>query len=212
MENEAIIKMLPNILSSPDPVIFELGANDGRDTEEILKHCKGNYRYFAFEPDPRTAAAMKTKGLDKKVEIVEAAVSSFEGTTTLYQFYDKSAPDQTRGSGPTSIMKPIDNDKRLPHLAHRTDYKAPVITLDAFCQEHDVDRIDFMWVDIQGSEYEMIKGAQQILRNTNWLFMEAMKSSRYYGQKPRRELLAALPGWKLIKDWPVDVLLKRVSK
>jgi len=209
MENSPIMKMVTKILSKPNPVVFELGANQGQDTEEIVKCCKGDYQYFAFEPDPRTVAAMREKGLGKKVAIIEAAVSSSNSTTKLYQFYDKANPDGCRGTGPTSIMRPWTHEKRLPHLSHKSDLIVPTITLDSFCQEHGIDHIDFMWVDIQGSEYDMILGAKETLAKTDWLFMEAVQDARYHGQKVRAELLAALPGWVVVKQWPIDVLLRR---
>jgi FkbM family methyltransferase len=210
MENAPIMKMLPKILAKPNPVVFELGANHGQDTEKIIKYCKGDYKYYAFEPDPRTVAVMKEKGLHNKVEIIECAVSALDDKVKLYQFYDKVNPNDFWGTGPTSIMRPCTHEKRLPHLSHKSDLYVPTITLDNFCQERNIKKIDFMWVDIQGSEYNMIMGAKKTLKNTDWLFMEAVKDARYHGQKVRKELIAALPDWKVIKEWSYDILMRRV--
>jgi 2-O-methyltransferase len=200
-----IYSKLPAILSKPNPVVLELGANDGTDTEKILEYCKGRPSYYAFEPDPRSVAKIKRRNLG--VVLVEAAVGGEKGSAILYQFFNKSSPDD--GSGPTSILKPKTHDKRLPHLSYRANIEVPVVTLDEFSKEHGITSVDFMWVDIQGSEYGMIQGGAETLRRTSWLFMEAVHDRRYHGQKVRHELLSSIPGsWEMVGDWPNDVLLK----
>lgn len=38
-----------------------------------------------------------------------------------------------------------------------------ITTLDAFCQEHGIQRIDFLKIDTEGSEYDVLQGARNLL-------------------------------------------------
>ena len=41
----------------------------------------------------------------------------------------------------------------------------PVITLDAFCGEHTAGRADFIRCDVEGSEMDVLLGAEQLIQN-----------------------------------------------
>jgi hypothetical protein len=65
---------------------------------------------------------------------------------------------------------------------------------------------------MQGSEYGMIEGGQKILKNTGWIFIEAMKNAQYKNQKLRGELVEKLGSdWEIVKEWEVDLLLRNKS-
>jgi len=68
--------------------------------------------------------------------------------------------------------------------------------------------VDFMWVDIQGSEANMILGGTETLKKTKYIFMEAMMKQVYVGQKSRAELLALLPDWEIVEEFPNDILIR----
>ena len=44
--------------------------------------------------------------------------------------------------------------------------QVPVTTIDALCQEHGIDSIDFIKIDVQGAEGKAILGASSILQNS----------------------------------------------
>ena len=50
------------------------------------------------------------------------------------------------------------------------------ITLDSFCEEYEVDVIDFLMITAEGSESKIIKGAENILKKTNYVMLEIQKS------------------------------------
>jgi hypothetical protein len=53
----------------------------------------------------------------------------------------------------------------------------------------------------------MIAGATWALANTRYLLTECDRIEMYNGQATRDELLALLPGWQLIEEWPANANL-----
>lgn len=205
LETPEVYNYVKNILDKDSPIVFEIGTNDGTDTKEILKYCKGDFRYFAFEPDPRTSEVVKGMGLP--ITFVEAAVSSTIGKAKFYQFSDKENDGDLGAMGPSSLFEPLPYDHWLPHLKHGV-IEVDTISLDSFCESSRVYHIDFLWIDAQGAEYDILEGGKEILKNTGWIFMEAMKNAQYKNQKTREYLVEKLSGFEIVRDWENDLLLR----
>ena len=50
------------------------------------------------------------------------------------------------------------------------------ITLDTFCQEYEIDMIDFLIITAEGAENKIIEGAKNTLKKTNYVMLEIQKS------------------------------------
>ncbi len=48
-----------SLLQKPDPVILDIGCNDGTDAQCFLRLCP-EAKLYCFEPDARAAARFKT--------------------------------------------------------------------------------------------------------------------------------------------------------
>ena len=68
--------------------------------------------------------------------------------------------------------------------------------------------VDFLWIDAQGCESDVIAGAPQTLKMTRWLFMECVIDALYEGQLDARQLLAMLPDFEVVARYPDDMLLR----
>lgn len=55
-------------------------------------------------------------------------------------------------------------------------------TLDAFCAETDIDTIDFLQVDVQGADLQVLEGASQILKTVLGVQIEVEFSPLYLNQ------------------------------
>ncbi|MCK9570847.1 FkbM family methyltransferase [Candidatus Pacearchaeota archaeon] len=63
----------------------------------------------------------------------------------------------------------------IPDRAIREVIQVKEMTLDTFCEEHGIDRIDFLRFDIESYEVELIRGAQDTLEQMprgSWMFAE----------------------------------------
>jgi len=199
---------LAPLLSRLDrPVVFELGAHCGEDTRRLAGYLRPPYRYFAWEPDPRSLDALReaVRGLPQ-VTVVAAAAGAADG---IAPFHLSSRADGGTFTDASSLLRPTEKMRDVaPWLAFDEQVTVPVRTLDAFCAEHHVSRIDFIWADVQGGERHVVAGATRMLAQTAFLFLEQSGETLYDGQWTFDEMTRVLGrDWAMVKQFPNDVLL-----
>jgi FkbM family methyltransferase len=71
-----------------------------------------------------------------------------------------------------------------------------VTTLDEFCRENGIEKIDVLKLDIQGSELEALRGAKGLLSqgNIGVIYTEMLVAPSYKGQFKPLELFGFLDG------------------
>ena len=72
------------LVGKHDPVILEIGANDGEDSHKFLNHF-GRIKLFCFEPDARAIAKFKKRIDDGRCTLIEKAVAARSGSTSFWQ-------------------------------------------------------------------------------------------------------------------------------
>ncbi len=188
------------------PCIVELGARTGEDEPWLREACSEDPHYVMVEPDLFNAQHIldDPRGLDQNRKLILGVVADYDGDAT---FFPSISPDGARTSG--SIRQPT------AHLRHFPDIKfpfkpniVPCWTLDSIFRKDWLTKVDLLWVDIQGAEGDMILGGRCALARTRYLFMEVEGVELYRGQALRDDLLAMLPGWKLLQDFGCNVLLE----
>ncbi|SDB60302.1 FkbM family methyltransferase [Butyrivibrio sp. INlla16] len=135
---------------SPGDVVLDLGANIGlfTATASALK-CK----VYAFEPiDFISKYLKKTTDLYENIEIVKAAAGNKTGTVT----FSKVAED-FHDIGESTIID-RQNEEAFEAII------VPAITIDDFVEKYNLDRVDFIKADIEGSERYMLEGAKKTLK------------------------------------------------
>lgn len=192
-----------------DPVIIEVGANCGQTTVELLKAMPGA-TIFAFEPDPRAIAKFRNAVSNPRVHLYECAIGAVNGTISFHQStgaehlagYDKGW-DQ---SG--SIRRPNSHLKVWPWVRFEKQITVPIMTLDAWSEEHRVNAADFIWADVQGAESDLVEGAARFLRSARYLYTEYSNDEWYEGQITLAGLMDKLPDFDLVRRYPMDALFE----
>lgn len=136
------------------PVFLDVGANIGLFTFPLLKELP-QLRVFAFEPHPRNARCFREtvqRNFFSNVSLEQAALGGADGESFL--FVDES------DSGGHSILE--DN---LWNNKQDTDcVKVPLLKLDTFVGQKNLERIDLLKIDVQGAEDEVLRGGMESLR------------------------------------------------
>ncbi len=150
-------------LVGPGMTIVDLGANVGFYTAQFSESVGNGGSVIAFEPDPfcadilrRRIGALESAG---NVRIEDAALGAARGETILYCSHRDRAESRTH---------PLD-----PAIPGET-VRVPVCTLDEYCREHGIERIDGVKVDVEGDEVSALRGMREILttRPPGWIFIE----------------------------------------
>lgn len=179
-----------------------------------LRRAFPNAHLFSFEPDPRNIHAMRQNGAARLTTLVEAAVADQDGPREFHLSSAElaGAPSwvkTTEYSGSSSLKRPAHHTFAHPWCKFESSITVRGLTLDTFVSAHEIDRIDFMWADVQGAEDLLIAGGQQALSRTEFLYTECVENSEYQGQIGLDEILRRLPGaWELVERFPYDALLR----
>ena len=200
-----ILKILASARSSI--VVLEIGAGHGDDTvrlvEAVLETGKP-YRFFAFECERNNIAPIVEK-VGSRVEIVPCAIGDRAGSVPFI------------GSGSWafsgSVKAPREHLKTNPWIPFQEPVEVPMIRLDDFCALRGIERVDFIWADVQGAEDLMIAGGMETLARTGWLYTEYYDTQEYDGQIPLDEIHRRLPGqWERAEVWADNVLFRNTTR
>ena len=141
------------------------------------------------------------------MKLFEIAVSDRTGQIDFHM----STSDDPSGEGfdqSGSIRRP--KNHLIEHDWVKFEKTTTVATsrLDDWCAANGVSQIDFIWMDVQGAEADVIAGAPNILQKTRFLYTEYSNNELYEGQVSLRKLLALLPSFEVVTRYPGDVLLR----
>ena len=127
-------------------VIFDVGANIGEWSKFIINEYKDiNYKLYLFEPSLITFNKLK-ENIKLQENLTIFPIGFGDKAKTLKLFYDSEA------QGSASILK---KGKYFEDIQ--------IETIDNFCKENNISTIDFLKMDVQGYEYNILIGAKQML-------------------------------------------------
>ncbi len=158
-KHDAVIMQKRLLAGTEVKTVFDVGAYHGEWT--------GTYRrlfpaaqIFAFEPFPESRAIVeKTFQGESAVTVVAAALGDVPGERAFY----------ANQAAATSSLLRVDARTDASLVSHelltlRSELLVPVLTIDEFCQEHGIDRLNLLKIDVQGAETLVLRGAAKMLQ------------------------------------------------
>lgn len=172
-----INKLLKEI--NPD-MILDIGANVGNYTKLLANNYAEGSRILSFEPHPKTFEILENNLDDEGYRSIELYNIGFGSENKFIDIYDYKAKD---GSSHASIYKNVISD--IHKCKDVVKHKIEIKTLDSFCAEYDINQIDFLKIDTEGNEYEVLQGASELIQNRkikiiHFEFNEMNVISRYF--------------------------------
>jgi FkbM family methyltransferase len=136
----------------PGMTFVDVGANIGYYTALAAQLVGPTGSVFAFEPSeyafPRLTKMIETNGL-RCVQAIQCGLADVSGERLLYGAVDDDVYDLH-----TATMVPQNN----PHRA-----LVRIETLDRMAEQLNIKQIDFMKIDVDGFEPEVLKGAAGLI-------------------------------------------------
>lgn len=177
MESNGELFLIRTLLKNMDKegkyVIFDVGANVGGWTTELLKiteemKVSSKIDVVCFEPSSYTFSILSDnmKSLSKngrRVHAVNAGLGERKGDMNLYTSSQHSGNNSLYNRYPEGLCFSYDSVER-----------AHITTVDSYCSENNISRIDYLKIDVEGNELSVIKGARQMLerRAVNFIQFE----------------------------------------
>ncbi|MCP1838206.1 FkbM family methyltransferase [Bradyrhizobium sp. USDA 4524] len=200
-----------SLLQKPNPVILDIGCNDGTDTQHFLTLCP-QAQLYCFEPDPRAIARFKKKLGPSlaKVKLLEIAISDRNGTIDFHPSNADGDAKEWDLSG--SIRRPKNHLTEYDWVRFDRPFSVETRRLDDWCSDAKVNAVDFIWMDVQGAEADVIAGGMQTLSNTRFIYTEYSDRELYEGQLSMQAILDLLPSFEVAAHYPRavegDILLR----
>lgn len=203
-----IFEVLRETTFPDNQVIFEIGAADGEDSPRIMEATRfKSGSYFAIEPEIENLKVLKQRPCLQGIgcHVLPLAI----GNETRLCDFNRSKGTPQSGS----LKKPVKHLEVFPWCTFEEIVQVPMVKLDDLAKLFAINRVDFVWADIQGAEDWMIEGAQSILRRTRFLYTEYNNEELYQGQLNSESIMSKLPGnWKVSVKWDNDVLFEQVDQ
>lgn len=150
-------------LAGEATTIFDVGANVG--IYSLLAAGKNSHATIhAFEPTPELLDTFNSNlRLNKFTNVVVNSVAV--GQNRGQAFLHRCAGGNNSNEGMNFVSEIAEDN---------SDVATEVISLDDYCREEGISRIDLMKMDIEGGEYKALLGLQNLLKEKaiGCLFME----------------------------------------
>lgn len=156
--------------------IIHVGAHYGEEISEYIEN--GIQDIVLFEPlsECFDVLAQKVMNLNANIEGHQVALGSAPGTATMY------LSDNEKQS--SSILKPKVHLTHHPHVKFNGTEEVEVDLLDNF----DTKDYNFLNMDVQGYELEVLKGATETLKRVDYVYCEVNRDEVYEGNAYVEEL------------------------
>lgn len=168
----AIVKFLAPFLAQEKIALVDVGSLDGLkkpwgDVRTIL-------RVISFEPQDKVAQTIKKDNDDLQGAV---AIGAEEGVAELHI---TQKPDNSSLALPNhAFTQRLAVGERF-NVVRRESVR--VMSLDAWLEREGITSIDFLKIDTQGTEGDVLKGAKHALQSVLGLDIEVNFAERYQGQ------------------------------
>ena len=190
-------KKIINILKNENNlVIFDVGCFKGVFVNTILKLIKNKkYRFYLFDINKNVKNYIKNLLKIKNINFTETALTNYNGVAT----YNFNSSFESSGSSLSSVFKDDSQwnfSRKLilkilsPTTMERGFLKQKVktTTLDTFVKKNKIKKIDILKVDVDGSEYEFLKGSELTLKKNKikTILIEISEKKKFYKNKEKK--------------------------
>lgn len=179
IEHEAVLRLL-----EPSTVI-DVGANRGQFST-AARRCLPNAAIHAFEPLPDAASkfAAVFSGQRQPPVLYGVALGQFTGLARM---------NVARADDSSSLLRATADATALyPETAVASEIDVKIRRLDDVLQPADLQRPTLLKLDVQGTELDVIFGAEGLLGAIDHVYCEVSFAPLYSGQTAPADLVAHL--------------------
>lgn len=154
-DKESINQSKKNI--KPTDIILDIGANMGSYALPLSKSLNGQGKIYAFEPSEHIF-----KKLQKNIDNNPHLKSKIVPIQAFIQDFSMETPKEVYASW--NMEKTIERHKNHQGVITSTS-KAISMSIDQFVEKEQLKQLDFIKIDVDGYEKQVLWGAQKTLEN-----------------------------------------------
>lgn len=140
--------------------VFDIGANIGELSLLFSRFVGTSGKIYAFEACGKTFEKLSTicrLASRSQIYLNQFAVADEEGTLQLNVY------DENHSTWNSLADRPLHEYEIDVKPLFQETVKA--ITLDRFCEQHQIDHIDLLKIDVEGAEYQVMLGAKSLFQS-----------------------------------------------
>ncbi len=175
-----VISEIINNNSKKEIIVFDVGCFQGNFSRSLKKKIVKKVTFNLFDPNPN---------LD--IEDFQYQKLAFSNNKGLKKYYlNTFFPASGSSLNTIHVKDKLWNftrklvtgnlNKQFKSFDVNTD------TIDNFCREKDIDYIDILKIDTEGSEIEVLEGAKNMLNKTNIVLIEVLDERKKFEEKYQR--------------------------
>lgn len=151
-------KFINKIKEKQDELIYlDIGANIGLYSLFVAKRVQKRGKVIAFEPHPNT--------FDKLTENIR-----------LNNFNNIIAINKALGNEKNFVYINQCEDSAKTFVSNlktdQSEMKVEMVNLDYFLKENQIDKIDYVKIDVEGFEFYVLQGMKELLKNSPPLIIQ----------------------------------------
>jgi len=192
IENEILVNF-----DKKNKIIFDVGCFRGNFTKSLIKSedkLEIESSFFLFDPNPNVKDYLNTLLKNKKIKYFNLALDNSNTKKKFYlnNFFEPSG----------SSLKTISRDDKKWTTTRRifmqifqpfkkvenfSEINVTTQTLDSFCIEQKIDKIDILKIDTEGNELDILKGAEKLLSKSKikLIYVEISESKEKFDDKEK---------------------------
>lgn len=168
ISKNVIRKYLPE-----NPVIVDCGAYDGTDSVGLAKNAGS--QVHAFEPIDDIFTVLKQRTSEyKNIFCYQVALSDQDGVQVFFV-------SEGNSNASSSLLQPKDHLQDHPNTYFKNQISVNTLTLDSWAKKYSIERVDMLWLDMQGYEINMLKASRHILQTVKVIHSEVSTKETYEG-------------------------------
>lgn len=140
--------------NKPINLCLDIGANIGNYSKLLLEET--NSKVISFEPQPFVFKKLSDNlyNYSDRTTLVNKGISNKSGALKIH--YNENQP---------SLASFVEEVNHLEHIQNNETLEVEVTSIDDFCRENQITEIDFIKIDVEGFEYEVLEGAFETFKS-----------------------------------------------
>ncbi|MBD2627872.1 FkbM family methyltransferase [Trichormus variabilis] len=154
----------------PGMLVFDIGANIGDYSILLSKLVDYSGTVYSFEPASTTFTRLQERLIAQNINNVYAFKKAFYSDDTQIEFNEFPEDFSVWNSiGKPQMLDPQGTGQYVPII--NTEI-VDAIKLDSFCLENRIDHIDYLKIDVEGAESDVLEGARELLKNKSIKYIQ----------------------------------------
>lgn len=160
--------------------IHHIGGIDECGPAEILISLRNNANWILYDADNNSLNDTKTS--TKNTIMINKCIGKKDGKTKFYELKNPSASSCLKPSNKTKNMVMDTNEIWGEHTEIKNITEIELHKLSTLIKNKKIPKIDFLSIDTQGTELDIIKGTEEYLDDIKGIICEVEFSELYENQ------------------------------